>query len=80
MFLMRFFRNQKILISIDGTLKAETVLKELIGDKLPEERRDLVAGFIEVLYAAYVHCHFTYLEINPLVVVRTNECDYVMNV
>ena len=62
---------QKVLIPIDGTLKFDAILKELIGDTLPEERRELVAGFIEVLYEVYVHCHFTYLEINPLVVVRT---------
>jgi len=62
-------KAQRVLIPIDGGLTAEQVKKDLIGDKLPEERKDLVAGFIEVLYKVYVLLHFTYLEINPLVVV-----------
>lgn len=68
---------QKYLVAIDGTLPAETVKTHLIGDKLPENRRDLVAGFIAVLYQVYVDLHFTYLEINPLVVVRANANIYL---
>ena len=34
---------------------------------VPEAKRDVLVDFIVRLYAVYVHLHFTYLEINPLV-------------
>jgi len=40
------------------------LLGKMTGDK------DLVAGFISALYKQYVDLHFTYLEINPLVVTQ----------
>merc|ERR1719158_846174 len=40
----------------------DSLLSKFAGDK------DLVAKFIVALYRQYVALHFTYLEINPLVV------------
>lgn len=37
--------------------------------KAPEYCRTLIAGFIEMLYTFYAELHYTYLEINPFVVV-----------
>jgi len=62
-------KAQKVLLSVVETLPAERAKQDLLGDKVSEQRRDLLAGFIETLYKAYVKLHFTYLEINPLVVV-----------
>jgi len=47
---------------------AATVKSSLLT-KLPGDK-DLVAGFIAALYKQYVALHFTYLEINPLVVTQ----------
>jgi succinyl-CoA synthetase beta subunit len=44
--------------------------KLLTSETIPAERRELLAEFIALLHAIYVDLHFTYLEINPLVVVR----------
>ena len=46
----------------------ELVKKSLLGQQKTE--KDLVAKFITALYKQYVALHFTYLEINPLVVTQ----------
>jgi len=47
----------------EGQVKS-SLLSKLVGDK------DLVAGFIVALYRQYVALHFTYLEINPIVITQ----------
>lgn len=37
---------------------------------LPKERRKIISGFVRALFEVYRELHFTYLEINPIVVVR----------
>jgi ATP citrate (pro-S)-lyase len=59
----------KLLLPVDQTLTAELAQKLVSGGNLPEERRALLVDFLQVLFSVYVHLHFTYLEINPLVVV-----------
>jgi succinyl-CoA synthetase beta subunit len=49
-------------------------IKQLIG-KVPGERQEIVANFISSLYKLYVDLNFTYMEINPLVVVG-NQVQY----
>eukprot|EP01087_Luapelamoeba_hula_P004751 TRINITY_DN146_c0_g2_i1.p1 TRINITY_DN146_c0_g2~~TRINITY_DN146_c0_g2_i1.p1 ORF type:complete len:1102 (-),score=204.97 TRINITY_DN146_c0_g2_i1:97-3402(-) len=62
-------KAKKIMIPADGSLNAERVLSDLLVPEVPEERRALLADFVASLYSVYVKLHFTYLEINPLVVV-----------
>lgn len=47
-----------------------TVKKELLS-KVPSKSQDVLLDFIVRLYSVYVDLQFTYLEINPLVVIPT---------
>lgn len=49
-------------MEVNEELVKSSLLGELTGDK------DLVAKFITALYKQYVALHFTYLEINPIVI------------
>ena len=52
-------------------MSVDTVRSKLLtSPTIPDERRELLAQFIALLHAIYVDLHFTYLEINPLVVVH----------
>ena len=63
-------KAKKILIPVDlseypsNDKIASTLLKEV-----PEGVHKVLVDFISRLYAVYVDCQFTYLEINPLVVI-----------
>ncbi|KIW06989.1 hypothetical protein, variant [Verruconis gallopava] len=69
-------KAEKLLIPVD--LKeypsneefAETLLK-----KVPKGVHNVLIDFIARLYAVYVDCQFTYLEINPLVVIPNKAGD-----
>ncbi|ORX95628.1 ATP-citrate synthase [Basidiobolus meristosporus CBS 931.73] len=47
---------------------AEEIKKSLLAN-VPQEKQDVLVDFISRLYSVYVDLHFTYLEINPLVVI-----------
>jgi len=51
-------------MEVDTAAVTKSLLPAFTGDKA------LVAGFIVALYRQYVQLHFTYLEINPLVVTQ----------
>jgi ATP citrate (pro-S)-lyase len=51
-----------------GHLPAASEIKKALLGKVPKDRQDLVAGFIESLFKFYVDLNFAYLEINPIVV------------
>lgn len=58
----------KLLIKVDEAFpSAETIKTSLLKD-VPEFKQDVLVDFITRLYSVYVDLHFTYLEINPLVV------------
>ncbi|MGI6329206.1 MAG: ATP citrate lyase citrate-binding domain-containing protein [Dethiobacteria bacterium] len=61
-------KAEKMLVPIGSFPSAGDIEKNLLG-YLNEERKSIVAGFMEVLFRLYADCHFAYLEINPLVVV-----------
>jgi ATP citrate (pro-S)-lyase len=61
-------KAEKMLVPIGSFPSAGDIEKSLLG-YLNDERKGIVAGFIEVLFRLYADCHFAYLEINPLVVV-----------
>ena len=59
------------MVAVDESVSVDTVRSKLLtSETIPAERRELLAEFIALLHAIYVDLHFTYLEINPLVVVR----------
>lgn len=63
----------KVMVEVDESVSVDTVRSKLLtSETIPAERRELLAEFIALLHAIYVDLHFTYLEINPLVVVGNN--------
>lgn len=50
----------------------ETIAKTLLKN-VPEGVHNVLVDFITRLYGVYVDCQFTYLEINPLVVIPNAE-------
>lgn len=61
-------KAEKMLVPIGSFPSADDIEKNLLGF-LNDDRKGIVAGFIEVLFRLYADCHFAYFEINPLVVV-----------
>jgi ATP citrate (pro-S)-lyase len=67
-------KAEKLLIPVDLSLYpsnqeiAATLLK-----KVPKGVHNVLVDFISRLYAVYVDCQFTYLEINPLVVIPNKD-------
>ncbi|KAK6012461.1 ATP-grasp domain protein, partial [Ostertagia ostertagi] len=61
-------RSVKIEVSLDDNemVPTEAQLKQLIGNL--NDKTTVLKTFISSLYSAYKQLHFTYLEINPLVV------------
>ncbi|KAJ2457895.1 ATP citrate lyase subunit 1, partial [Coemansia sp. RSA 2424] len=52
---------------------SESIAAALLGDIASATQRAALATFVERLYAVYVDLNFTYLEINPLVVLETGD-------
>lgn len=66
-------KASKILIPIDIETEYpsnEVLIKTLLSH-VPEAQHQILVDFINRLYAVYVDLQFTYLEINPLVVIPT---------
>lgn len=58
----------KYQVPIGAMPSAAEIEKRLLG-KVPAARKKLLAGFIEGLFKLYADLNFSYLEINPIVVV-----------
>ncbi|KAG0168848.1 citrate synthase [Apophysomyces sp. BC1034] len=58
----------KLLVKVDEDLPTPDAIKAGLLKDVPEFKRDVLVDFITRLYSLYVDLHFTYLEINPLVV------------
>ncbi|KAF9140301.1 citrate synthase, partial [Linnemannia schmuckeri] len=56
----------------DAFPTAESISSALLVH-VPEAKHDVLVDFISRLYAVYIDLHFTYLEINPLVVLDPTE-------
>lgn len=52
---------------LEGGVTEEQIFRTLLT-KIPSERQAIVAGFIRALHTVFQDLHFSYLEINPLVV------------
>jgi len=61
----------RLFIAIGNQPGAEEIEKKLLG-KVPKERKNLIAGFIEGMFKFYSDLNYAYLEINPFVVVNNN--------
>ncbi|KAJ7730981.1 ATP-citrate synthase [Mycena maculata] len=55
------------VLSATGTFPSRDTIKSTLLAAVPTGSKDALTDFILRLYAVYVHLHFTYLEINPLV-------------
>ncbi|KAI7887068.1 ATP citrate lyase isoform 2 [Lichtheimia hyalospora FSU 10163] len=58
----------KLLVKVDEPFPSPEEVKNTLLKDVPEFKRDVLVDFITRLYSVYVDLHFTYLEINPLVV------------
>ncbi|KAG0358814.1 citrate synthase-like protein [Gamsiella multidivaricata] len=58
----------KLQVKINDIFPAPVTIKGALLTHVPETKHDVLVDFITRLYAVYVDLHFTYLEINPLVV------------
>jgi len=57
----------KLFVPIGETPVSREIEKKLL-DKVPKERKALIAEFIEGLFKYYADLNYTYLEINPFIV------------
>ncbi|KAI8365272.1 ATP citrate lyase isoform 2 [Radiomyces spectabilis] len=63
----------KLLIKVNEDIPTPEVIKSTLLKDVPEFKQDVLVDFITRLYSLYVDLHFTYLEINPLVVTDPSE-------
>ncbi|KAL1303767.1 hypothetical protein AAFC00_007106 [Neodothiora populina] len=63
-------KAEKLLIPVDlSEYPSNEVIASTLLSKVPQGVHNVLVDFISRLYAVYVDCQFTYLEINPLVVI-----------
>jgi len=58
----------RMLVPVVEAPHAAEIKDKLLG-KVPKERQDLLAGFMEGMYKFYADLNYAYLEINPLVII-----------
>ncbi|KAI9869981.1 MAG: glutathione synthetase ATP-binding domain-like protein [Pleopsidium flavum] len=67
-------KAEKILIPVDlAQYPSNEEIAATLLKKVPKGVHNVLVDFISRLYAVYVDCQFTYLEINPLVVIPNSE-------
>ncbi|KAI9836430.1 MAG: hypothetical protein M1819_001461 [Sarea resinae] len=67
-------KAEKILIPIDlSQYPSNEQIAATLLKKVPKGVHNVLVDFISRLYAVYVDCQFTYLEINPLVVIPNSD-------
>ncbi|XP_043280859.1 ATP-citrate synthase [Venturia canescens] len=67
----------KLEVPVGADLPSVSELSEKLLIHVADEKKPVIAKFIEALYKLFVDLYFTYLEINPLVV--TDEAVYVLD-
>ncbi|KYM85598.1 ATP-citrate synthase [Atta colombica] len=58
----------KLNISVGSEIPDRSILIDRLLTNVIDDKKMVIAEFIESLYKLYVNLHFTYLEINPLVI------------
>ncbi|PSK59370.1 putative ATP citrate lyase citrate-binding protein [Elsinoe australis] len=67
-------KAEKLLIPVDlSEYPSNDVIAQTLLKKVPKGVHNVLVDFISRLYAVYVDCQFTYLEINPLVVIPNKD-------
>ncbi|KAH6702308.1 ATP-citrate synthase [Verticillium dahliae] len=67
-------KAEKILIPVDlSEYPSNEEIASTLLKKVPKGVHNVLVDFISRLYAVYVECNFTYLEINPLVVIPNED-------
>mmetsp|Transcript_13146 Transcript_13146/g.29197 ORF Transcript_13146/g.29197 Transcript_13146/m.29197 type:complete len:1101 (-) Transcript_13146:408-3710(-) len=56
----------RLVIPTDSNITEAQIVEKLLGS-VPKDRQARLARFISALFQTYQHLHFSYLEINPLV-------------
>lgn len=64
-------KASKLVIGPSDTFPSHATIKKELLSKVPAKSQDVLVDFIVRLYSVYVDLQFTYLEINPLVVIPT---------
>lgn len=64
-------KASKLLIGPSDSFPSHATIKKELLSKVPAKSQDVLVDFIVRLYSVYVDLQFTYLEINPLVVIPT---------
>lgn len=67
----------KMEVEVGESVLTEEEIEKALLSKVAAAKRPQIAKFITALYKVYVDLHFTYLEINPLVV--TNSAIYILD-
>jgi len=70
-------KAEKFVVETSTTVTEEDIEKKLLKHA-PEARKKLISSFIKALHTLYVQLHFTYLEINPFVVVDSKVWDWFL--
>jgi len=70
-------KAERLIVETGSTLNTETVETALLKHA-PAARKTLISSFVKALHTLYVQLHFTYLEINPFVVVDDMASDSVL--
>ncbi|KAJ6607933.1 citrate synthase-like protein [Mycena sp. CBHHK59/15] len=65
------------VLSGEGKFPSRDTIKSTLLGAVPAANKDALTDFILRLYAVYVHLHFTYLEINPLVCLDGGEIQFL---
>jgi ATP citrate (pro-S)-lyase len=58
----------RLQVKVNTTFPTPNAIRTTLLTHVPAAKHDVLIDFISRLYAVYVDLHFTYLEINPLVV------------
>ncbi|KAI0219284.1 ATP citrate lyase subunit 1, partial [Massospora cicadina] len=60
----------KLNVGVGGAFPSADAIKEALLSQISDDKKGVLVNFITRLYSVYVDLHFTYLEINPLVVLE----------
>ncbi|KAF8931709.1 citrate synthase, partial [Podila verticillata] len=63
----------KLQVKVQDEFPTADAIRSALLVHVPEAKHDVLVDFITRLYAVYIDLHFTYLEINPLVVLDPTE-------
>ncbi|KAF8931079.1 citrate synthase [Dissophora ornata] len=70
----------KLQVKVQDSFPSAEAIRSALLVNVPEAKHDVLVDFITRLYAVYVDLHFTYLEINPLVVLEPTENEPARNI